>query len=279
MKISKKDISKLVIDILNEDKASNDITTNFFVDNKKFAKATIISKEELIICGIDFVIEIFKKNSPDVKIKFKIKDGTKVKKNKKVLVIEGNAKKILSAERSALNLLQHLSGISTLTEKYSRKTKRVKTILLDTRKTIPGLRNFEKYAAVMGGAKNHRFNLGEKYMIKDNHLNLTKEDVYNKILKMNKNTKKLVIIECDTLIQVKKALDCGVKHLLLDNMSLNNIKKAKKIIQNKAKIEVSGGVNINNIGKFLKLGIDYVSVGAITQSAPAVNLSMEIKEI
>ena len=96
---------------------------------------------------------------------------------------------------------------------------------------------------------------------------------------MNKNTKKLVIIECDTLIQVKKALDCGVKHLLLDNMSLNNIKKAKKNIQNKAKIEVSGGVNINNIGKFLKLGIDYVSVGAITQSAPAVNLSMEIKEI
>ena len=279
MKISKKDISKLVIDILNEDKASNDITTNFFVDNKKFAKATIISKEELVICGIDFVIEIFKKNSPDVKIKFKIKDGTKVKKNKKILVIEGNAKKILSAERSALNLLQHLSGISTLTEKYSRKTKKVKTILLDTRKTIPGLRNFEKYAAVMGGAKNHRFNLGEKYMIKDNHLNLTKEDVYNKILKMNKNTKKLVIIECDTLIQVKKALECGVKHLLLDNMSLNNIKKAKKIIQNKAKIEVSGGVNINNIGKFLKLGIDYVSVGAITQSAPAVNLSMEIKEI
>ena len=279
MKISKKDISKLIIDILNEDKASNDITTNFFVDNKKFAKATIISKEELVICGIDFVIEIFKKNSPDVKIKFKIKDGTKVKKNKKILVIEGNAKKILSAERSALNLLQHLSGISTLTEKYSRKTKKVKTILLDTRKTIPGLRNFEKYAAVMGGAKNHRFNLGEKYMIKDNHLNLTKEDVYNKILKMNKNTKKLVIIECDTLIQVKKALECGVKHLLLDNMSLNNIKKAKKIIQNKAKIEVSGGVNINNIGKFLKLGIDYVSVGAITQSAPAVNLSMEIKEI
>jgi len=230
MKLSNKEISDYIQTFLNEDKFNKDITSKFFIKKNQNARANFVAEDDIILAGNSIVIDIFKRKCKKLKIIFKLKDGKRIKRKTKFLIIEGNARDILSIERTALNLLQHLSGISTLTEKYSRKTKKVKTILLDTRKTIPGLRNFEKYAAVMGGAKNHRFNLGEKYMIKDNHLNLTKEDVYNKILKMNKNTKKLVIIECDTLIQVKKALDCGVKHLLLDNMSLNNIKKAKKNI-------------------------------------------------
>ena len=240
------------------------------------AKATIFSKEKLIISGINFVLALFKKSCNNIKILSQLKDGLEIKKNTKILVFEGNANKILSAERSGLNLLQHLSGISTLTAQYCKKIKNGKTILLDTRKTTPGLRKFEKYATFIGGAQNHRLDLSQNYMIKDNHLLLNNE-IYSKISKM-KNKQKKIIFECDNIFQVKKAINLKIKHILLDNMNIKTIKKAKEIIGKKAKIEISGGINLKNITKILKIGVDFISVGAITQSAPAANINLDLEK-
>ena len=278
MKIANKEVIKFVEHLLKEDKAHQDITSNYFIDKDQQARATIFSKEKIIISGIDFTLELFKRNCGNIKVLSKLKDGSKIKNNTKILIIEGNAKKILSAERAGLNLLQHLSGISTLTARYSQKIKKNKVILLDTRKTTPGLRKFEKYATFIGGAKNHRLDLSEDYMIKDNHLILDNK-IYEKIAKMNKNEKKKLVIECDNLFQVKKIIDLNVKHILLDNMNLKTMKKAKEIIGKKAKIEVSGGVNLKNITKISRIGVDFISIGAITQSAPAVNISLNLKKI
>lgn len=276
MKITKKEVNKLIENLLKEDKASADITSNYFVDKNQEAKATIFSKEKLIISGINFVLALFKKSCNNIKILSQLKDGSEIKKNTKILVFEGNANKILSAERSGLNLLQHLSGISTLTAQYCKKIKNGKTILLDTRKTTPGLRKFEKYATFIGGAQNHRLDLSQNYMIKDNHLLLNNE-IYSKISKM-KNKQKKIIFECDNLFQVKKAINLKIKHILLDNMNIKTIKKAKEIIGKKAKIEISGGINLKNITKILKIGVDFISVGAITQSAPAANINLDLEK-
>ena len=276
MKITKKEVNKLIENLLKEDKASADITSNYFVDKNQEAKATIFSKEKLIISGINFVLALFKKSCNNIKILSQLKDGSEIKKNTKILVFEGNANKILSAERSGLNLLQHLTGISTLTAQYCKKIKNGKTILLDTRKTTPGLRKFEKYATFIGGAQNHRLDLSQNYMIKDNHLLLNNE-IYSKISKM-KNKQKKIIFECDNLFQVKKAINLKIKHILLDNMNIKTIKKAKEIIGKKAKIEISGGINLKNITKILKIGVDFISVGAITQSAPAANINLDLEK-
>ena len=278
MKITKKEVARLVLKLLKEDKSHNDISSNYFIDKKQTAKATISSNENMVISGLDFVIELFKKNCNGIKILSKLNDGSKIKKNSKILIIEGNARKLLSAERSALNLLQHLSGISTFTERFCQKVKKNKVIVLDTRKTTPGLRKFEKYATFIGGAKNHRLDLSKNYMIKDNHLSLNNK-IFKKIEKMNIQKRKKLILECDNLSQVKKAVDLQIKHILLDNMNIKNIKKAKKIIKNKAKIEVSGGINLKNIVKMSRIGVDFISIGAITQSAKAANISLELKKI
>ena len=278
MKITKKEVTRLAANLLKEDKTHKDITSNYFIDNKQQAKATIFSNESIIVAGIDFVIELFKRNCKNIKILSKLKDGSKIKKKENILIIQGNGRKILSAERAALNLLQHLSGISTLTGKLCEKIKKKKLTILDTRKTTPGLRKFEKYAVSIGGAKNHRLDLSESYMLKDNHLILNNK-IYEKIAKMNNKQKKRLILECDSLIQVKKAIDLNVKYILLDNMNIKNIKKAKKIIGKKAKIEVSGGINLKNITKISSVDIDFISIGAITHSAPAANISLDIQKI
>ena len=278
MKITKKEVTRLAANLLKEDKTYKDITSNYFIDNKQQAKATIFSNESIIVAGIDFVVELFKRNCKNIKILLKLKDGSKIKKKENILIIQGNGRKILSAERAALNLLQHLSGISTLTGKLCEKIKKKKLTILDTRKTTPGLRKFEKYAVSIGGAKNHRLDLSESYMIKDNHLILNNK-IYEKIAKMNNTQKKRLILECDNLIQVKKAIDLNVKYILLDNMNIKNIKKAKKIIGKKAKIEVSGGINLKNIAKISSVDIDFISIGAITHSAPAANISLDIQKI
>jgi len=174
--------------------------------------------------------------------------------------------------------LQHLSGISTLTSKFSNKINSSKTILLDTRKTTPGLRTLEKYATYIGGAKNHRLNLAERFMIKDNHL-LLNSKIFKKIRKMKINKRNTVIMECDNLHQVKKAILLKIKHILLDNMNIEKIKQASKLIGKSAKIEVSGGINLQNIKKISNIGVNFISVGAITQSAPAAKISLELEKI
>ena len=278
MKLNKKEISDCIQKFLREDKSKKDITSKYFINRNQKARATYIAEEDIILSGNNIVLEIFRKNCKNFKILFKLNDGKKIKKKKNFLILEGNARDILAIERTTLNILQHLSGISTLTSKFCKKIKLKKTFLLDTRKTTPGLRKLEKYATHIGGAKNHRFNLEERYMIKDNHLTLD-SNIFKKIKKMDKNKKKTLVVECDTQKQVKQAISLKIKHILLDNMNLKNIKKASKIIGKKAIIEVSGGVNLQNIEKISKIGVNFISVGAITQSAPAAKIKLEMKKI
>ena len=278
MKLNKKEISDYVQKFLKEDKSNDDITSKYFIDKKQKARAYFLTEENIVLAGNNIVFYIFKKYCKNFKLLSKKEDGKKIKKKTKILVFEGNARDILSIERTALNLLQHLSGISTLTSKYSKKINSSKSILLDTRKTTPGLRTLEKYATYIGGAKNHRLNLAERFMIKDNHL-LLNSKIFNKIEKMKTNKKKDVIMECDNLYQVKKAIILKINHILLDNMNIKKIKEACKLIGKSAKIEVSGGINLQNIEKISKIGVNFISVGTITQSAPAAKISLELKKI
>ena len=274
MKLNKKEISDYVQKFLKEDKSNDDITSKYFIGKKQKARAYFLTEENIVLAGNNIVFYIFEKYCKNFKLLSKKEDGKKIKKKTKILVFEGNARDILSIERTALNLLQHLSGISTLTSKYSKKINSSKSILLDTRKTTPGLRTLEKYATYIGGAKNHRLNLAERFMIKDNHL-LLNSKIFNKIEKMKTNKKKDVIMECDNLYQVKKAILLKIKHILLDNMNIKKIKEACKIIGKSAKIEVSGGINLQNIKKISKIGVNFISVGAITQSALAAKICLE----
>ena len=278
MKLKKKEVSDYIQKFLNEDKAKQDITSKYFIDNNQTARALFLSEENMILAGNNIVLDIFKKHCKNFKLLFKLNDGKKIKKNKKFLAVEGNAIDILSIERTALNILQHLSGISTFTSKFCEKVKSSETIILDTRKTTPGLRILEKYATFIGGAKNHRLNLSRRFMIKDNHL-LLNPNIFEKIKKMKKNKKNTLVIECDNLSQVKKANSLRIKHILLDNMNFKKIKKAYKIIRKDIKIEVSGGINLQNVKKISKIGVNFISVGAITQSAPAAKIKLEIKKI
>jgi len=278
MKLNKKEISDYIQRFLKEDKTSQDITSKYFINKKQIARATFVTEEDLVLAGNCVVLNIFKNYCKNFKLLKKKDDGKKKKKKKKILVLDGNARDILSIERTALNLLQHLSGISTLTSQFFRKINFSKTILLDTRKTTPGLRMLEKYATYIGGAKNHRLNLAEKFMIKDNHLLLSSE-IFEKIRKMKIKKKNTVIMECDNLYQVKKAIILKIKHILLDNMNIKKIKEACKIVGKSAKIEVSGGVNLQNIKKISNMGVNFISVGAITQSAPAAKISLEVEKI
>jgi len=278
MKLNKKEISDYVQKFLKEDKSNDDITSKYFIGKKQKARAYFLTEENIVLAGNNIVFYIFEKYCKNFKLLSKKEDGKKIKKKTKILVFEGNARDILSIERTALNLLQHLSGISTLTSKYSKKINSSKSILLDTRKTTPGLRTLEKYATYIGGAKNHRLNLAERFMIKDNHL-LLNSKIFNKIKKMKTNKKKDVIMECDNLYQVKKAVILKINHILLDNMNIKKIKEACKLIGKSAKIEVSGGINLQNIEKISKIGVNFISVGTITQSAPAAKISLELKKI
>jgi len=278
MKLNKKEISEYVQNFLKEDKSNEDITSKYFINKKQKARAFFLTEENIVLAGNNIVLYIFKNYCKNFKLISKLEDGKIIKKNKKFLVLEGNAKDILSIERTALNLLQHLSGISTLTSKFFKKINSSKTILLDTRKTTPGLRILEKYATYIGGAKNHRLNLAERFLIKDNHL-LLNSKIFEKIRKMKKNKKNTLIMECENLYQVKKAISLKIKHVLLDNMDIEKIKEACKIIGGNAKIEVSGGVNLQNIKKISKIDINFISVGAITQSAPAAKICLGLKKI
>ena len=278
MKLSNKEISDYIQTFLNEDKFNKDITSKFFIKKNQNARANFVAEDDIILAGNSIVIDIFKRKCKKLKIIFKLKDGKRIKRKTKFLIIEGNARDILSIERTALNLLQHLSGISTLTSKFCKKIKTSNTILLDTRKTTPGIRNLEKYATRLGGAKNHRFNLADRFMLKDNHL-ILESNISEKIKKIDKNKKKNLIIDCDNLNQVKEAIFLKIKHILLDNMNLKELKKASKIIGKRAKIEVSGGVNLQNIEKISRIGVNFISVGSITQSAPAAKIKLEMKKV
>lgn len=260
--------------IFLEDIGDGDITSNSVIPENAKLKAAMVAREDIVVAGLPLASECFMKLDPNARINFEISDGGFVKKGETLMTISGKARALLTAERTALNLVQHLSGIATFTITYVKEISETNAILLDTRKTTPGLRILEKYATNMGGAENHRMGLYDAVMIKDNHIAIG-DGIKETIQKAKEKGLKNIEVECDTIDQVKEALEAGADRLLLDNMSLENLRLAVELTNGKIPLEASGGVTLDTIKSIAKTGVDYISVGRITQSAPAVDIGLD----
>ena len=272
--LSKSFIINTVKLALNEDLYPNGDITSELIKNNKIIKAKIISNENALVAGIDFAKQTFL--LIDKKIKFRIlkKDGSLVKKHSVIAIIEGKAKNILLAERVALNFLSHLSGIASKTNHFVKIVKG-KSKICCTRKTIPNMRVIQKYAVKVGGGTNHRFNLSDEYLIKDNHI--ASSSIIEVVTKAIRNKKgRKITVEVDNIIQLKKIIGLKFDTVLLDNMSIQNLKKSIKIIGNKYQTEASGNVNLKNIKKIASTKVDRISIGSLTHSVKAIDFKIEI---
>ncbi len=273
-KINQKYINNLVLKALKEDlKPNGDITTKLLNSKNKIVQAKIVSKQGGIISGINFCKAAFKLLERKSKFIEKIKDGKKVKKNQIIAEITAKTKTILIAERTALNFLNHASGISTITNQYVSKVKN-KTKICCTRKTTPNLRLLEKYAVRKGGGYNHRYNLSDEVLIKENHFK--SETSLRNIIKKSLKTKKKVTVEIENLRQLNNVLDLKFDRILFDNISLTQLEKYLKICKGKYETEYSGNANLKNISKISKTGVNRISVGSITHSAKSFDSSLLI---
>ena len=273
-KINQKYINNLVLKALEEDlKPNGDITTKLLNSKNKIVQAKIISKQSGIISGINFCKAAFKLLERKSKFLQKIKDGKKVKRNQIIAKITAKTKTILIAERTALNFLNHASGISTITNQYVSKVKN-KTKICCTRKTTPNLRLLEKYAVRKGGGYNHRYNLSDEVLIKENHFK--SETSLRNIIKKSLKTKKKVTVEIENLRQLNNVLGLKFNRILFDNVSLAQLKKYLKICKGKYETEYSGNANLKNITKISKTGVNRISVGSITHSAKSFDSSLLI---
>ena len=278
------EIKKIVKIALEEDGAFEDITSDLTIAKNHQISFEIRPREDIIFCGEKIISEVFAhlKYSPKFKnselnLKILAKDGEAIEAGKSIAYGEGEAKLILAGERVVLNLIQHLSGIATLTKEFNKKLNNKKIAILDTRKTLPALRALQKYGVVMGGGKNHRFNLSDMILIKDNHI--AAAGSVTRALELARKSKKKIEIECDNFKQVVEALKSGPDIIMLDNMSVTEIKKCSEVIRKnskKTKIEISGGINLSNIRNFSKLDIDFISIGLLTHSVRAVDIGLDI---
>ena len=273
-KINQKYINNLVLKALEEDlKPNGDITTKLLNSKNKIVQAKIISKQSGIISGINFCKAAFKLLERKSKFLQRIKDGKKVKRNQIIAEITAKTKTILIAERTALNFLNHASGISTITNQYVSKVKN-KTKICCTRKTTPNLRLLEKYAVRKGGGYNHRYNLSDEVLIKENHFK--SETSLRNIIKKSLKTKKKVTVEIENLRQLNNVLGLKFNRILFDNVSLTQLKKYLKVCKGKYETEYSGNANLKNITKISKTGVNRISVGSITHSAKSFDSSLLI---
>jgi len=277
-------IKELVKFALNEDIPFIDITSEIILPSNLYGKAYFLAKEDLVVCGKPIVEEVFNFIDPETKIFWQVEEGAEVKAHTKLGFIEGNIKSILKGERVALNFLQHLSGIATYVRKFTKKLAPYCILLLDTRKNLPGLKILQKYAVKIGGGKNHRFSLSDGILIKDNHIKALGgiEKAIERLKEVPHYLK--VEIEVKSLEELKILLnsEAPVDNILLDNFSVDELKEAVKMIKNTKphiKIEVSGGISLENIENFKELDIDYVSSGTLTHSVKAVDISLKIETI
>lgn len=274
-------IDILIKTALYEDRVTEDITSLACVDKKDISNAIMILKENACICALNFLPRIFKAIDPKIKVELLAKDGDFLSPGP-IARISGKTSDILSGERTSLNILQHASGIATTTSKYVNAVKKYKCDILDTRKTPPGLRVLQKYAVKIGGGKNHRFNLAECVLIKDNHIynlqNKCQDPILEAISRVRKKyPQKPIIIEVEDLGMLDKALSAGSEHIMLDNMNLDLISEAVKITNKRAYLEVSGGVNLTTVEDIAKTGIDGISVGALTHSVKSIDISIDLE--
>lgn len=270
-------IEEHVKQALKEDIAFGDISTDYIEAADKTLKAKMNSRADGILCGINVVKIVFKVLDPTVKITTLLKDGDKISKGDDIAIIEGNARAILTGERLALNYIQRMSAISTLTHKYQEILKPYKANITDTRKTTPNFRLFEKYAVKTGGATPHRFSLCDCVMLKDNHIALCGGSIKQAVKTVRKHISHThkIEIETDTLEQVKEAADCGVDIIMLDNMDCDTMLEAIKIIDNRALTEASGNVTIETLEDIGKTGVDVISTSAITAKAGTLDIGLD----
>ena len=277
------DIDKLIDLAIMEDYSSGDATTQSLIPPDLPGEATLVSDEAGILAGLDISLKVFTKIDGNISITNTIADGSRLNEGSQIATISGPLGSILTAERTSLNFLRKLSGVATETGKYVKEIAHTNARIVDTRKTTPGFRTLEKYAVRMGGGLNHRQNLSDGILIKDNHRQtLSKHglDLKNVILKAISNASHTikVEIEVETIADVKIALDAGAGIIMLDNMSLSDMAIAVALCKDKAVTEASGGINLSSVKDVAETGVDLISVGAITHSAPNLDLSMDIKQ-
>lgn len=262
---------------LQEDIGFGDVTTESIISEDRTYRAKLVSKSEGIICGLKVFETVFKVLSKDIEVNLLYKDGEQIKKGDVLGTLRGSAKYILLGERVALNYIQRMSGIATETRKYQDAIGDLPCKIVDTRKTTPCFRAFEKYSVKCGGGALHRFNLSDCAMIKDNHIQVA-GSVTNavKLVKENLSHAHKIELECDTLEQVKEALPLGVDIIMLDNMSLETMKEAVKIIDHKAIVEASGNVNLETVRAIAECGVDIISSSAIVAKAPTLDLGLDM---
>ncbi len=274
-------IRKIVRAALEEDLGFGDITSNILIASNMSAKAQIVAKEAMVVTGLAVAQEVFHQIDDSLTIQSQQHDGAWVKANTNVLTITGKAQSLLQAERVALNFMQRLSGISTLTRQFCQAVREHSVKIADTRKTTPALRGLEKWAVRVGGGYNHRFSLHDGILIKDNHLMVLNANNISlsqacRLAKQQAPHGLRISVEVESLSQVREALKGNADILLLDNMAPSKIRQAVKISKNKALVEISGGITLNNIQDFIDTGADIISIGALTHSAQATDISMDI---
>ncbi len=269
-------VDELILGALREDISSEDVSTNAVMPDARRGQAQLICKQDGVLAGLFVFQRVFELLDAEIEVKFMFADGDKVKKGELIGTIEGDIRAILSGERTALNYLQRMSGIATYTNSIASLLEGSKVKLLDTRKTTPNNRIFEKYAVKTGGGYNHRYNLSDGVLLKDNHIGAAggvKEAV--KMAKEYAPFVRKIEIECETVEMVKDAVEAGADIIMLDNMSVEEMQKAISLIDGRAEIECSGNVTRENIERYISLGVDYISSGALTHSAPIMDISLK----
>lgn len=269
-------IDDLIKTALSEDINYIDSTTDLLIEENNYSSAYLISKDDGVLCGAEVAARVFTMLDPDIDVKFLVNEGTRISKGQKLAAIDGRTRPMLKAERTALNLLQHMSGIASYTRKCVDAIEGTGASIADTRKTLPGLRPIQKYAVTVGGGRNHRYNLTDAAMLKDNHI-----DAYGSITgAVNALRKKAghmlqIEVEARNIEEVKEALACGVNVIMLDNMSPAEMKQACELVGGRAKTEASGNVTLENIREVAESGVDIISLGALTHSVKAFDISMK----
>ena len=282
LQLSNEQIDNIIDLALAEDISHGDITSQGLIPSELQGKASILAKAEGIIAGGEVAKRVFLKVDPSLKVKLLIQDGARVQPGDIVATIFGNVIGILKAERVALNFLQRLSGIASLTAQFIAKTKGLKVKITDTRKTTPALRLLEKYAVRIGGGQNHRFHLGDGILIKDNHLaalralGMNIKDIVAKA-KQNAPTGAKVEVEATTIQEALDAAEAGADIIMLDNMSPDEMRQVVNSVPSQVKIEASGGITLDNVGAVAMTGVDFISVGALTHSTKALDISLELE--
>jgi nicotinate-nucleotide pyrophosphorylase (carboxylating) len=271
------ELHTLVKSALDEDGAFDDLTTLAMVEPARRASARIVARSPGVVCGSALAVEAFRTLDPEVEIRVEREDGSRIARGESVLSLAGQARAILAAERIALNFMQRLSGIASLTARYVDAVEGTGTKILDTRKTTPGWRRLERYAVRAGGGTNHRYNLASAVLVKDNHLMAVGGDIVAAVRRVREfvpaGTK--VEVECDRLEQVAAAIEAKVDMILLDNMPLPEMAEAVQRVAGRAIVEASGGVSLTSVRAIADTGVDWASVGALTHSAPALDLGLD----